>query len=178
MSINQLLATLTAKNVQLALKDGQLAVQGNRQALTDAALVAQLREHKPALVAMIERGEYVAVRQGAVQVPAHLIAPGCTRITPQMLNLIDLDQDTLDGIVACIPGGAANVQDIYPLAPLQQGMLFHHASATDSDPYVMQARFVFASEARLQAFAEALRGVIARHDILRTSVHWEGLETP
>ncbi|UPL08773.1 Gramicidin S synthase II [Pseudomonas sp. IsoF] len=178
MSINQLLATLTAKNVQLALKDGQLAVQGNRQALTDATLVAQLREHKPALVAMIERGEYVAVRQGAVQVPANLIAPGCTRITPQMLNLIDLDQDTLDGIVACIPGGAANVQDIYPLAPLQQGMLFHHASATDSDPYVMQARFVFASEARLQAFAEALRGVIARHDILRTSVHWEGLETP
>ncbi|MGE8480940.1 MAG: condensation domain-containing protein, partial [Pseudomonas shirazensis] len=178
MSINQLLATLTAKNVQLALKDGQLAVQGNRQALSDPALVAQLREHKPTLVAMIERGEYVAVKQGAVQVPPNLIEPGCTRITPQHLNLIDLDQSTLDRIVACIPGGAANVQDIYPLAPLQQGMLFHHASATDSDPYVMQARFVFASEARLQAFADALRGVIARHDILRTSVHWEGLETP
>ncbi|WP_238211649.1 non-ribosomal peptide synthetase [Pseudomonas sp. PAGU 2196] len=178
MSINQLLATLTAKNVQLALKDGQLAVQGNRQALTDPALVAQLREHKPTLVAMIERGEYVAVKQGAVHVPSNLIGPGCTRITPQHLNLIDLDQGTLDRIVACIPGGAANVQDIYPLAPLQQGMLFHHASATDSDPYVMQARFVFANEARLQAFADALRGVIARHDILRTSVHWEGLETP
>nr|WP_304622151.1 non-ribosomal peptide synthetase [Pantoea sp. Tr-811] len=81
-------------------------------------------------------------------------------------------------MVAAIPGGAANVQDIYPLAPLQQGMLFHHASATGHDPYVMQARFVFASEARLQAFAQALRGVVARHDILRTSVHWQGLEAP
>ncbi|MFK0310310.1 amino acid adenylation domain-containing protein [Pseudomonas sp. NPDC090233] len=178
MSINQLLATLTANNVQLALKDGQLVVQGNRKALTDAALVARLREHKPALVAMIERGEYVAVKQGAVQVPGNLIEPGCQRITPQLLNLIDLDQDSLDRIIACIPGGAANVQDIYPLAPLQQGMLFHHASATDHDPYVMQARFVFASEARLQAFADALRGVVARHDILRTSVHWQGLEIP
>ncbi|CAM3876838.1 Tyrocidine synthase 3 [Pseudomonas reidholzensis] len=178
MSVNQLLETLAAHNVQLALKDGQLVVQGNRQALTDASLVARLREHKPALLAMIESGEYMAVKQGAVQVPGNLIGPGCTRITPQLVNLIDLDQATLDRIVACIPGGAANVQDIYPLAPLQQGMLFHHASATDHDPYVMQARFVFASEARLQAFADALRGVVARHDILRTSVHWQGLETP
>ncbi|UVL75985.1 amino acid adenylation domain-containing protein [Pseudomonas putida] len=177
MSINHLLATLTAHNVQLALKDGQLVVQGNRQALTDAALVAQLRAHKPALVSMIERGEYMAVKQGAVQVPGNLIPASCTHITPQMLNLVTLDQATLDRIVAEIPGGAANVQDIYPLAPLQQGMLFHHASAIDSDPYVMQARFRFASEARLQAFADALRGVIARHDILRTSVHWQGLET-
>ncbi|MFK3815874.1 amino acid adenylation domain-containing protein [Pseudomonas sp. NPDC089407] len=178
MSINQLLATLTAHNVQLALKDGQLVVQGNRQALTDAALVAQLRAHKPALVGMIERGEYVATRQGAVEVPGNLIPAGCTQITPQMLNLVTLEQASLERIVDEIPGGAANVQDIYPLAPLQQGMLFHHASATGADPYVMQARFVFASEARLQAFADALRGVIARHDILRTSVHWQGLEAP
>ncbi|MGE8058458.1 amino acid adenylation domain-containing protein [Pseudomonas sp. NPDC089547] len=178
MSINQLLATLTAHNVQLALKDGQLVVQGNRQALTDTTLVAQLRAHKPTLVGMIERGEYVAVKQGAVQVPGNLIPEGCTHITPPMLNLVTLDQASLDSIVGAIPGGAANVQDIYPLAPLQQGMLFHHASATDHDPYVMQARFVFASEARLLAFADALRGVIARHDILRTSVHWQGLEAP
>ncbi|MFJ4348946.1 amino acid adenylation domain-containing protein [Pseudomonas sp. NPDC089401] len=178
MSINQLLATLVANNVQLALKDGQLVVQGNRKALTDPALVARLREHKPALIALLESGEYVAVRQGAVQVPGNLIAPGCRRITPDLVNLVELQQGTLDRLIAEIPGGAANVQDIYPLAPLQQGMLFHHASATGHDPYVMQARFVFASEARLQAFADALRGVVARHDILRTSVHWEGLETP
>ncbi|WP_313645936.1 non-ribosomal peptide synthetase [Pseudomonas sp.] len=178
MSINELLATLAANNVQLALKDGQLLVQGNRQALTDAVLVARLREHKPALIALIERGDYVAVKHGAVQAPDNLITPGCTRITPELVNLVELDQDTLDRLVAQVPGGAANVQDIYPLAPLQQGMLFHHASATAHDPYVMQARFEFASEARLQAFVGALRGVVARHDILRTSVHWQGLPMP
>ncbi|PYB79952.1 non-ribosomal peptide synthetase [Pseudomonas soli] len=178
MSINELLATLTANNVQLALKDGQLVVQGNRQALTDTALVARLREHKPALVALLERGEYVAARQGSVEVPENRIPADCERITSAMLSLADLDQDSLDQLVAAIPGGAANVQDIYPLVPLQQGMLFHHASAGEHDPYVMQARFVFADSSRVEAFAQALQGVIERHDILRTSVHWKTLETP
>ncbi|MBI6899748.1 amino acid adenylation domain-containing protein [Pseudomonas putida] len=178
MSINELLATLAANNVQLALKDGQLVVQGNRQALSDAALVARLREHKPALLGMLERGEYVAARQGSVEVPENRIPAGCTRITPAMLSLVELDQASIDQLVEGVPGGAANVQDIYPLVPLQQGMLFHHASAGDHDPYVMQARFVFASSARVEAFAQALQGVIDRHDILRTSVHWKSLETP
>ncbi|MDR2305913.1 MAG: amino acid adenylation domain-containing protein [Paucimonas sp.] len=178
MSINELLATLAANNVQLALKDGQLAVQGNRQALTDASLVAQLRAHKPALLAMLERGEYVAARQGAVEVPENRIPAGCQHIEAAMLSLVELDQASVDRLVAAIPGGAANVQDIYPLVPLQQGMLFHHASAGEHDPYVMQARFLFADASRVAAFAQALRGVVERHDILRTSVHWKDVETP
>ncbi|MFJ9990316.1 amino acid adenylation domain-containing protein [Pseudomonas putida] len=177
MSINDLLATLSANDIQLALKDGQLVVQGNRQALTDASLVARLREHKPALIALIERGEYVA-RAGNIGAPANAIPADCTRITPALLNLVELDQAAIDALAGQIPGGHANVQDIYPLAPLQQGILYHHASAEGSDPYVMQSRFAFASPAHLQAFVDALQAVIGRHDILRTSVHWQGLEAP
>ncbi|MTD22269.1 amino acid adenylation domain-containing protein, partial [Pseudomonas sp. CCM 7891] len=113
-----------------------------------------------------------------VLVPANGIAAHCTRITPPMLALVALDQPAIDRIVAAIPGGAANVQDIYPLAPLQAGILYRHRASRDGDPYLLQAQFAFSSQERLQVFATALQEVIERHDILRSSMHWDGLEEP
>ncbi|WP_430458764.1 amino acid adenylation domain-containing protein [Pseudomonas salmasensis] len=110
-------------------------------------------------------------------VPANRIPAGCTHITTDLLALAELDQPSLDRIVAGIPGGAANVQDIYPLAPLQEGLLYHHL--TDAhDPYQQQALFSFARREQLEAFASALQQVINRHDILRTSLAWDALEQP
>ncbi|PRA25946.1 non-ribosomal peptide synthetase [Pseudomonas poae] len=92
-------------------------------------------------------------------------------------DLAELDPASRERIVATIPGGAANVQDIYPLAPLQEGLLYHHL--TDArDPYQQQALFSFARRDQLDAFAQALQQVIDRHDILRTSLAWEALEQP
>uniref|UniRef100_UPI0004758CCD condensation domain-containing protein n=1 Tax=Pseudomonas asplenii TaxID=53407 RepID=UPI0004758CCD len=113
-----------------------------------------------------------------VMVPANAIAPDCEHITPDMLPLIDLDQAAIDRIVANVPGGAANVQDIYPLAPLQEGILYHHLSAGAGDPYVLHALFTAPDRQRLDDFAQALQQVIDRHDILRTAVHWQDLDQP
>ncbi|WP_354676164.1 amino acid adenylation domain-containing protein [Pseudomonas syringae] len=178
MSINELLATLKANDIHLTVKDGQLVVQGNRRALTDKGLLDSLREHKPALIERLEQGDSLTNRRGVQDFPENAIPNGCAHITPDMLTLVVLDQPAIDQLVQAIPGGAANVQDLYPLAPLQQGILYHHVTATHGDPYVMQVEFAFADRERLDAFALALQTVIARHDILRTSVHWEGLDTP
>ncbi|MDR8368278.1 condensation domain-containing protein, partial [Pseudomonas sp. JL3] len=120
-----------------------------------------------------------AVGGGAeVVVPLNAIPHGCTRITPDMLPLADLDQNAIDRIVATVPGGVANVQDIYALAPLQEGILYHHLAATQGDPYVLQVLFGFDSRERVEAFTHALQSVVSRNDILRTSMVWQGLDAP
>nr|UXB94742.1 non ribosomal peptide synthetase [Pseudomonas cichorii] len=178
MNLIDLLATLEEKGVELSVTGDQLAVRGRKQSIAEPATLALLREHKAMLIESIKSGTYASTLASLQSVPANGIVPGCERITPDMLPLLVLEQAAIDRIVAGIPGGTTNVQDIYPLAPLQEGVLYHHLTAERGDPYVLQAEFTMASRERLNDFVDALQSVIDRHDILRTSLAWEGLEEP
>ncbi|WP_425578097.1 amino acid adenylation domain-containing protein [Streptomyces albiaxialis] len=111
-------------------------------------------------------------------VPPNGVPEGCERLTPGMLPLVELTQEHLDSLADRVPGGAANIQDVYPLVPSQDGILFHHLMDPENDPYVMSAAFTAPDEAACAAFTEALQGVIDRHDVMRTAVLTEGLPEP
>ncbi|MBO1537085.1 non-ribosomal peptide synthetase [Pseudomonas sp. OA65] len=111
-------------------------------------------------------------------VPANLIPADCTAIEPQMLPLVALTQGEIEQIVADVPGGAANVQDIYPLSSLQEGILFHHLLQAEGDAYLMRTVVTFSRRQVLDDFLAAVQVVIDRHDILRTALRWHGLPQP
>ncbi|MGR8966398.1 amino acid adenylation domain-containing protein [Rhizobium leguminosarum] len=113
-----------------------------------------------------------------VAVPANPIMEQSTAITPRMLPLIDLTQPEIDRIVSTVPGGVGNIQDIYGLSPLQDGILFHHLLATQGDPYLLVSQMAFAERSMLDRYLAAVQQVVDRHDILRTAFVWEGLPSP
>ncbi|KAF9085584.1 hypothetical protein BGX27_003414, partial [Mortierella sp. AM989] len=112
------------------------------------------------------------------EAPENLITRDTNKITPEMLPLIDINQDDIDSIVDHTEGGISNIQDIYALSPLQDGILFHHVMATRGDPYLIAIRMSFESKDILDRYLEAVQKVVNRHDILRTAVMWENLSTP
>ncbi len=71
-----------------------------------------------------------------------------------------------------------NVEAIYALTPLQQGILFHTLYAPGSGEYFEQ--FSGPVEGRLDAdaFERAWQRVLDRHPVLRTAFVWEGLDRP
>ncbi len=72
----------------------------------------------------------------------------------------------------------ANLEDVYELSPMQQGILFHTLYDREGDLYFKQCIVTFSGKLDPERFARAWQRVAARHAILRTSFHWEGLEKP
>ncbi|MBW8873686.1 MAG: non-ribosomal peptide synthase/polyketide synthase [Acidobacteria bacterium] len=71
-----------------------------------------------------------------------------------------------------------NVEDIYPLAPLQSGMLFHSLMAPESGVYVNQVTCTLPEDLDDRLFRQAWERLVERHGVLRTAFLWDGLDEP
>jgi len=70
-----------------------------------------------------------------------------------------------------------NLEDLYPLAPMQQGMLFHTVYERESGIYFEQSVFTLEGELDVASFERAWQFLVDRHPILRSSFIWD-LEKP
>uniref|UniRef100_UPI000E2EB06B non-ribosomal peptide synthetase n=1 Tax=Cupriavidus taiwanensis TaxID=164546 RepID=UPI000E2EB06B len=103
-----------------------------------------------------------ALRAELEAVVAHCTA-GAAGLTPSDFPLARLTQAGLDAL------GLApqQVQDLYPLSPMQAGMLFHSVFGEHGSAYTNQLR-VDVDGIEPERFRAAWQAVLARHDTLRS----------
>ncbi|MDF0668419.1 MAG: amino acid adenylation domain-containing protein [Nitrospira sp.] len=80
-------------------------------------------------------------------------------------------------IEALFPDRSA-IEDLYPLTPMQEGMLFHTLLNPGSGIYLMQQHYTWNGPLNLERLVEAWGWVIDRHPILRTAYVWKDLKRP
>jgi amino acid adenylation domain-containing protein len=71
-----------------------------------------------------------------------------------------------------------NIEDLYPLSPLQQGMLFHALYAPHAGAYLEQITVELEGVVEPEPFRRAWQTVVDRHGALRTAFVWEKVPKP
>ncbi|MCE0460111.1 non-ribosomal peptide synthetase [Pseudomonas uvaldensis] len=99
---------------------------------------------------------------------AHCLTDEAGGLTPSDFPLAKLTQEQLDSL----PVPTAQIEDVYPLTPMQEGMLLHTLLEPGTGLYYMQDRYRIDSDLDPQRFAQAWQAVVARHEALRASFCW------
>ncbi|MEE4186423.1 MAG: amino acid adenylation domain-containing protein [Gammaproteobacteria bacterium] len=118
-------------------------------------------------------------QQTLVELIRYCADPSHRGATPTDFPLARLSQDSVDKLLRAYP----DATDIYPVTPLQHGMLFQSqlSAATEerfSDVYLTQVIWTLAGELDTAAFATAWQQVTARHASLRTGFALTGNAGP
>ena len=134
--------------------DGELSLGWTFSAeVFDQAAIAQLAEqYSRQLEALVE----------------HCCDATVAGLTPSDVPLAGLTQPQLDAIGLPL----ADLDDLYPLSPMQQGMLFHSLYQKDGGDYINQMR-VDVHGLDVARFKAAWQATVQAHDILRSGFIWQ-----
>jgi amino acid adenylation domain-containing protein/non-ribosomal peptide synthase protein (TIGR01720 family) len=96
--------------------------------------------------------------------------------TPSDFPNAQLNQLELDELLA--PVKTKKIESIYPLSPMQQGMLFHSLYEPESGVYIEQMTSHLKGNVNVAAFEGAWQKVVDRYSVLRTLFVWENRQAP
>jgi len=111
----------------------------------------------------------------------HCKESGATQLSPSDFPIARIDNAALSVLSAQIKNAGhalPNVSDIYPLSPLQHGLLFQTLLHPQSVAYREQLSVTLKGNLNTGLFKQAWKNVIAKYDILRTAFLWDELEQP
>ncbi len=108
------------------------------------------------------------------EIITHCINQTCTNFTPSDFDLVKLEQQFLDRLFI----EQKEIVDIYPLSPMQEGMLYHYLLEANSQSYFEQVSYRIEGNLNLKYFEQAWNYVIQNNEIFRTIFRWVGVEKP
>ncbi|MFC1431719.1 non-ribosomal peptide synthase/polyketide synthase [Streptacidiphilus sp. N1-3] len=108
------------------------------------------------------------------EIVAHCALPDAGGCTPSDFPLARLDQAAVDRVV----GDGRAVADVYPLTPMQAGMLFHSLLDPGAGTYLNQVQLVLTGVTDPQALAEAWQRTADANPVLRTRLTWQDTAEP
>ncbi|MAR93086.1 MAG: non-ribosomal peptide synthetase [Pseudomonadales bacterium] len=108
------------------------------------------------------------------QLIAHCVQPNVFGYTPSDFPLAGLDQPQLDRLVGTQP----NIESVYPLSPMQEGMLFHSLFDNDDGVYFEQLSVEVLGGVNRDTLKQAWLLVVRRHPALRSAFFWQDIDRP
>ncbi|HEY2723642.1 MAG TPA: amino acid adenylation domain-containing protein, partial [Pseudonocardiaceae bacterium] len=118
-----------------------------------------------------------AMIEALAEIVEHCGRPGVGGRSPSDFPLARLSQAQVDRIA----GDGRGVEDIYPLTPLQAGMLFHslmNDTDDESGAYLNQVSLRLSGVDDPARLGAAFQRVVDRTPVLRTSVVWTDVDEP
>jgi amino acid adenylation domain-containing protein/non-ribosomal peptide synthase protein (TIGR01720 family) len=154
----------------------------------------ELRTHVLDIVAAVRHGELVASFQFSAALHdrrtiarlasgferhlraliGHCLRPGAGGHTPSDFPLSRIAA----GALAALERDTGQIEDLYPLSPMQQGLLFHAISAPGRDLYLQQLHGELRGALDLGAFEQAWQQIVQLRPMFRGRFVWQGLNEP
>ncbi|WP_103352219.1 non-ribosomal peptide synthetase [Amycolatopsis sp. CA-128772] len=115
-----------------------------------------------------------ALLEALTGIVGHCARPDAGGRTPSDFPLARLGQAAVDRLA----GNGRTVEDIYPLTPMQSGMVFHSLVDGAAGTYLNQVRLRLTGIDDPARLARAWQRVVADTPVLRSRVVWDGLDEP
>ncbi|MCF0145959.1 MAG: hypothetical protein HUJ73_05175, partial [Eubacterium sp.] len=111
-------------------------------------------------------------------VSAHTADVPVPERTASDLGAVGWSEEQLERITADYSAAGEEIERVYPLTPMQEGMLLSYLKDPDTTAYVLLSRFSLDFVPSEKTLREILERLAAKHEVFRTSVLYEGVDQP
>ncbi|AEI41578.1 non-ribosomal peptide synthetase [Paenibacillus mucilaginosus] len=173
---------------ELSKLSGGPSISPDGEPLYDLDIVGDISGHRLALTLAYSRHSYedstmaelaASYKRHLLAIISHCVSRPDTERTPSDYLAGDLELEELEALKARYESGLGlRIKEIYPLTPMQEGMLFHSLLGDPSGAYVEQRAFTVEGRFDVERFEESFHRLLDRYEILKSVVVHEGLQSP